>query len=240
MSKNRINQSQEAQNQEVEVRVGETLDNEFTQEVKEAEVKATYVRKSINGYYIGFPEEIDPEYWEGKIGTTYEDFLDNKWVLLSPEQLEFKAEHPSASVKEVLEMELKPAPEPLERTLADAKAEALNKILSYDRSENVNQIIVNEDIKVWFTPEERANYKNSVESAKLLGVNEVSIFIGDTLFKVPVENAEKMLAYIQLYADACFIVTQQHKLNIEALETIEEVDDYDYTVGYPEKLNFNI
>lgn len=226
------------------INVDEVLDTKFTQneEIKEAEVKATYVRKSINGYYIGFPEEIDAEYWEGKIGTTYEDFLDNKWILLSEEQLKFHEENPYASVKEVLAMELTPKPDLVvyERTLEDAKHEAINKINNYDRSENVNQIIVNDDIKVWFTPEERANYKNSVESAKLLGINEVSIFIGDTLFSVSVEKAEKMLAYIQLYADECFIVTKQHKLNIEALETIEEVDNYDFESGYPEKLSFDL
>jgi len=45
----------------------------------------TYIRKSIKGYYIEYPNEIDPIYWEGKIGTTYQDFLDGKWVKLSDE-----------------------------------------------------------------------------------------------------------------------------------------------------------
>jgi hypothetical protein len=43
----------------------------------------TYIRKSIKGYYIEFPEPIDAQYWDGKIGTTYEDFIGDKWVLLS-------------------------------------------------------------------------------------------------------------------------------------------------------------
>jgi len=47
----------------------------------------TYIRKSIKGYYIEFPDEIDAEYWSGKIGTTYQDFLDGKWVKLSDEQV---------------------------------------------------------------------------------------------------------------------------------------------------------
>lgn len=45
----------------------------------------TYIRKSIKGFYIQFPEEIDATYWAGKIGETYQDFLDDKWVLLSDE-----------------------------------------------------------------------------------------------------------------------------------------------------------
>ena len=46
----------------------------------------TYIRKNIKGYYIDFPEEIDAQYWAGKIGSTYEDFQNNKWILLSEEQ----------------------------------------------------------------------------------------------------------------------------------------------------------
>jgi hypothetical protein len=59
----------------------------------------TYIRKSIKGYYIEFPEEIDATYWNGKIGTTYEDFENNKWILLSNEQVAFHETHPNASIK---------------------------------------------------------------------------------------------------------------------------------------------
>ena len=58
----------------------------------------TYIRKSIKGYYIDFPDEIDSEYWVGKIGSTYEDFRADKWILLSDEQLAFHTEHPNASI----------------------------------------------------------------------------------------------------------------------------------------------
>ena len=49
-----------------------------------------------------------------------------------------------------------------------------------------------------------------------------------------------MLAQIQLYADQCFIVTKQHKAAVEALDSIEAVDNYDVTAGYPTKLTFNV
>ena len=64
----------------------------------------TYIKKSIKGYYIEFPEEIDAQYWAGQIGTTYEDFYGGKWVLLSDEQVLFHNTYPNASVKEVFEM----------------------------------------------------------------------------------------------------------------------------------------
>jgi hypothetical protein len=49
-----------------------------------------------------------------------------------------------------------------------------------------------------------------------------------------------MLAQIQLYADQCFLVTKQHEAAVNALDSIESVDNYDITLGYPTKLVFNV
>ena len=45
-----------------------------------------------------------------------------------------------------------------------------------------------------------------------------------------------MLDGIELYASACYDNTQRHLTNIGALSTVEEILAYDYTLGYPEKL----
>ena len=112
----------------------------------------TYIRKSIKGYYINFTDEIDAEYWAGKIGSTYEDFRDNKWIPLSDEQLAFHEEHPYASISQVISMTL---PEPYTRTLEDAKMEKLNAIDDYDNSSFVNGFDVvngNDTTTAWLTP----------------------------------------------------------------------------------------
>ena len=49
-------------------------------------------------------------------------------------------------------------------------------------------------------------------------------------------EAKVILAKIQRYADACYMVTQGHHKAIEALTTVEDVEGYDFTQGYPEKL----
>ena len=49
-----------------------------------------------------------------------------------------------------------------------------------------------------------------------------------------------MLAAVQLYADACYIVTQTHKATLQNLKDLDAVMNYDFTQGYPDKLNFNI
>jgi len=61
------------------------------------------------------------------------------------------------------------------------------------------------------TPIERSNYKNSIEAAELVGLENVSFYINDKEISLPLATAKLMLAQIQLYADQCFIVTKQHK-----------------------------
>ena len=203
----------------------------------------TYIRKSIKGYYIDFPDEIDAEYWAGKIGSTYQDFRDDKWILLSNEQIAFHTEHPYATISQVISMTL---PEPIihERTLEDAKNEKIAQIDEYDQSDAVNSFTVvlgeNNTIEHWLTPDQRANYKNSIDAAKLVGLNELHPVFNGIQLTLSTQMAELALAQIQLYADRCFIVTETHKAEVNALDSIEAVDDYDATVGYPEKLIFNL
>jgi len=199
----------------------------------------TYIKRDIKGYYVEFNEQFDPDLYNN-LGSTYNDFLNNKWVLLSQEQVAFHNEHPTASVKEVWNMEITPAPS---RTLEQAKDEMIQKINEYDSSDNVNAFNVHDtehDVTFdgWFTPEERSNYKSSIDAAKLIGVSALTFFIGDLQLEVTPTQAEYMLAQIQLYADQCFIVTKQHKISVGELETIEDVDSYPYQQGYPSKITF--
>lgn len=197
----------------------------------------TYIKRNVPGIYLQYEEWIDPEKYD--VGSSWEDYINGKFIELSADQVKFHEEYPNASVKEVWEMALTPVPEYV-RTIEDAKREKLHAIEMYDTSSNVNSFTVNHMISAWFTVQERLNYKQSVEAAKLLSVPELSFYIGNMELSVAPELAEGMLAQLQLYADQCFIVTKKHQIVVESLETIEEVDSYDYTVGYPAKLNFDI
>jgi hypothetical protein len=114
----------------------------------------------------------------------------------------------------------------------------IQKIDDYDSSENVNGFKINGQEAGWFTPEERSNYRSSIDAAKLLGVETLSLFIGDNLIEVTPTQGEYMLAQIQLYADQCFIVTKEHKIAVEALDDVEAIDAFQYTEGYPEQVDF--
>ena len=47
-----------------------------------------------------------------------------------------------------------------------------------------------------------------------------------------------MLYAIELYASACYDNTQRHLAALDMLEDEDSVKTYDYTTGYPEKLEF--
>lgn len=59
-------------------------------------------------------------------------------------------------------------------------------------------------------------------------------------YTINIDKALQMLSQIELYALECYNVTERHKAEINKLEEIEEIEAYDYTVGYPEKLRFEL
>ena len=134
-------------------------------------------------------------------------------------------------------------PTPYQRTIEDAKFEKLAQIDEYDSSDAVNSfdIVMNENtMSAWLTPDKRANYKNSVDAAELTGLEELHPVFNGIELTLPTQMAKMALAQIQLYADRCFIVTETHKAEVNALDSIEAVDNYDITSGYPEKLIFTL
>lgn len=107
------------------------------------------------------------------------------------------------------------------------------QILIYDSSENVNSFYLN-GIQMWLTPSDRANYLLTIEAAKENNINSVP-FKGIIL---PVDLILQALKAINLYAMQCINVTESHIENIMNLESEDEISNYDFTLGYPEKLNF--
>jgi hypothetical protein len=125
------------------------------------------------------------------------------------------------------------------RTLQDAISEKISDVEDFDTSDEVNSFLVNGQ-SCWIDKETRAVYGNSVSSAKALGEKSIDIDLSGMVITLPVKNAELMLASIQRYADKAAIATAKHKRDISSLETIGEVDAYDFKAGYPDKINLQI
>ena len=48
-----------------------------------------------------------------------------------------------------------------------------------------------------------------------------------------------MLNALELYALDCYNVTQAHLVAVNNMNFAEQIENYDYAVGYPNKLIFN-
>lgn len=122
-------------------------------------------------------------------------------------------------------------------TLALAKASKLRDITAYDNSPNVNGFRLNGNL-MWLDRETRASLRNTIESASLLGRTELDIWFGDVYITLPLNDARMMLAALEMYATDCYNVTSQHRVQVRALETVEAVEAFDVTAGYPQMPEF--
>ena len=117
------------------------------------------------------------------------------------------------------------------------KEEAIEQITEYDQSEDVNSFTL-QGKQMWLPKETRVGLVNSVTIEKNAGKETTVLWFGGEKYELPVDTALQMLAALELYALECYNVTAAHKAAVNALESVEDVVAYDYTQGYPEKLNF--
>lgn len=124
--------------------------------------------------------------------------------------------------------------------LKAAKEGVLDEIAKYDDSSAVNEFSIGGK-KVWIPKDTRLGLRNNVSDTEAIGGTEVTFwFAGLGSLTVKTEAAKQMLVALENYAFACYNVTAEHKANVEALTSVEDVLGYDYTKGYPDKLNFDI
>lgn len=130
--------------------------------------------------------------------------------------------------------------------------EKLYQLQQYDMSEAVNSIFmgikgdVNEQgeqiyNRVWFGKFTRMGLRANIEDCVNTGIETITWSVGDNRISVGVDRAKVLLSKIETeYALNCYMVTEQHRANILKLRTTKEVEEYDFTQGYPKKLKFVI
>lgn len=134
----------------------------------------------------------------------------------------------------VEEVEPVPVPPTPEELLSQEKEKTIKKIHKIDESSAVNGFyLFGEDM--WITPAERANYMITLEGAKRLGIEEIP-FLGHN---ISVDTAISMLDAINVYAMQCFDITKQHIKEVEEMDNIDDVKEFNCYSGYPQKLIFN-
>ena len=123
--------------------------------------------------------------------------------------------------------------------LDQAKKEIIRKIDEYDTSVNVNSFKLN-GVDVWLSKDTRVGLMNSISIEKVAGKEQSVLWFNNICVTVNCDSAIQMLSALELYALDCYNKTSEHKINVQNLSSIEEVHNYDYTQGYPNKLEFTI
>lgn len=124
-------------------------------------------------------------------------------------------------------------------TLEKAKKEKLAAILAYDTSSDVNGFMLNGN-KVWLDKETRVGLMNSTQITRDMGQDTTTMWFDGYKLEVRCDMAIMLLSSLEMYALECFNVTAAHKKAVSELTTIEEVEAYDYKVGYPKQLDIKL
>ena len=129
-------------------------------------------------------------------------------------------------------------PEPSdEEKLAAAKAEKLMQIGVYDSSSNVEEFTIN-GVPMWLGHELRQQIRTSAEAYSAAGYDNMTKVFNGAEFTFPITVWLQMLNALEVYAAEALNTTERHKNNVNAMDNVQDVIDYDYTTGYPEKLGF--
>lgn len=206
----------------------------------------TYISITAKNNYVELEDLLDPSIHE--IGTTWEDYLENKWILLNDDQLNFKEVHPLATVQEVFNMEIKVTPEPVVNQLAKAKRDKLQQIEEQDYFSNRFFISVvsggNEIAKreLWIDK----NLRNSLYSITLPalladGQSITKLWTMSTppeSIDVPISWALEKLPLLEIYAKKTYDIKSANEAAVYTAETVEEVNNINVYDNYPVVLTF--
>lgn len=123
--------------------------------------------------------------------------------------------------------------------LATVKAEKIAEIDAYDTSAAVNGFMLN-GATVWLDKSTRVGLMNSTTITKAMGRPTTTLWLGESKMEVPCDTAIQLLSALEMYALECFNVTAAHKKAVSELGSIEEVEKYDITAGYPAQLRMEV
>ena len=127
----------------------------------------------------------------------------------------------------------------LRQQIEEMRAKKVALIYDYDKSEAVNSFIVNNE-SMWLDKATRVGLVNSTNVAKANGAENIVLWANDKSYNISCDMMLQMLSVLELYAMECYNVTAQHLATVKELEDLNRIYNYNYTKGYPKRLNFTV
>lgn len=198
-------------------------------------------KRIVNGINVLFSDQ-------GKMlknGTTYADTAvigkydkEDEWQEV--DMSEYEEYQKSLSKQDGDVADVKPEEQPAVPdqpiTLEVAKARKIGEIKAYDSSDAVNSFNLN-GMPVWINREDRIGTRRAIELDIESGQTESEIWLNGVRLVVNSRLALKLLDMVGHYAYKAYNVTQSHLHAVRQLQTVSEVEAYNYRTGYPEKLD---
>lgn len=114
----------------------------------------------------------------------------------------------------------------------------IDEINMYDNSNDINTFFIN-DLPCWLNKSERNYILTRLNAEKINNIENTSMWINNINYILPVDIALDFIYKLEIYASKCLDTTKTHIYNINNLSNIEEINNYNITSGYPEKIYFN-
>lgn len=124
-----------------------------------------------------------------------------------------------------------------EYDIEDVRKLKVSEIQQFDKSINVNSFNFNNN-SAWLHKSTRVGLFNSIKIEMEAGKTNTVLWLDGIKYIIPIPDVLAMLNTIEIYAINCYNVTQGHIAAVKALKSIEEIESYDFKVGYPAKLSF--
>ena len=124
-------------------------------------------------------------------------------------------------------------------TLEDAISSKIQEILSYDTSDDVNSFSINGQVG-WIDRNTRVALLHALDVVEMAGGTTYTVWFNETPLLLGIKTIKDFLVSLELYAIEALNVTNRHIAEVRQLQSIEEVENYDITAGYPQKINLSI
>lgn len=126
-----------------------------------------------------------------------------------------------------------------------AKSNKIRDIEHYDASKEVNICYIKTPLDIisyWANKSERSALKSAVQDCIAMNRETYRLDLRDVGVSVNIacDKLLTMLSALEVYAIDCYNKTTDHIFAIKNLTTVEEIEAYNYKVGYPEKLTFDL
>lgn len=146
--------------------------------------------------------------------------------------------NPSQKQMEAAGWSVYEAPEPTEEELVQqAKSAKIRELMDYDSSSNVNEFSIN-STPMWLSHDVRQQLKTSIDAHAALGIEQVTKIFDGREYTFTTAQWNQMLAALEVYASDALNTTERHKVAINNLTSVEDIENYDFTLNYPTKLEF--